>query len=180
MLLRSAVAFLDQIPSQSLIKLAMASATPKTWNPKSLAVKMDKSLGIIPCRYKNDAWEVFLIQQRAGHWCFCKGHPEPSDKSEFETACRELEEETNMKVKRVLSDETVAEKYGFEKKGLWKDKTVVYWLAEVQDDSVVKLQDIEVRDSKWMIAEEVEKQMTYFEAKELSKQVAARLATIKA
>ena len=150
------------------------------WNPKSLPIITDKSLGIIPCRSKDSVWEVFLIQQRAGHWCFCKGHPEPGDKSEFESACRELKEETNMEVKRLLMEERVQEKYGFEyKKHSWKDKTVEYWLAEVVDDSIVKLQAKEVRGCEWMPAGEVHTRMTYSQAKELSKQVAEKLALLK-
>ena len=159
----------------------MAShSVPKVWNPKALPVVTDKSLGIIPCRYKDGVWEVFLIQQRAGHWCFCKGHPEPADKSEYQSACRELKEETNMEVKRLLMEERVQEKYGFEyEKNTWKDKTVEYWLAEVVDDSVIQLQETEVQGCEWMRTGEVHTRMTYFEAKELSKQVAAKLALLK-
>ncbi|KAI6656822.1 hypothetical protein LOD99_16125 [Oopsacas minuta] len=157
-----------------------SSSTPKVWNPDNLPVVKDKSLGIIPCRYKAGSWEVFIIQQRAGYWCFCKGHPKATDKSEYETACRELKEETNMEVKKLLFEDKVQEQYGFNyKKHAWKDKTVEYWLAEVIDDSVIKLQVEEVQAFKWIPAGEVHKQMTYFQAKELSKSVAEKLANYK-
>ena len=158
-----------------------SSQTPTGWNPKNLSVVKDKSLGIIPCRFTKGVWEVFLIQQRAGHWCFCKGHPEVTDKSEREAACRELKEETNMEVKRFLFEDTVQEMYGFEyRKKTWKDKTVEYWLAEVKDDTIIKLQDEEVQSCKWMPAGDTHTQMTFPQAKVLSKLVADKLANLHA
>ena len=157
-----------------------SSQIPTGWNPKNLSVVKDKSFGVIPCRLAKGEWGVFLIQQRAGHWCFCKGHPEVTDKSEREAACRELKEETNMEVKRFLFEDTVQEMYGFEyNKKTWKDKTVEYWLAEVKDDTIVKLQVEEVQGCKWMPAGEVHTQMTFPQAKELSKLVAEKLANYK-
>ena len=84
-----------------------------------------------------------------------------------------------MEVKRLLFEESVQENYGFEKKGTWQEKTVEYWLAEVVNDSVIKLQEAEVKYSKWMQAGQVHTRMTFPQAKELSKQVAAKLDLLK-
>ena len=60
--------------------------------------KREKSCGIMV--FKDD--NVLLVQHNKGHWGFPKGHVE-KDETEFETALREVKEETNIDAK-ILGD----------------------------------------------------------------------------
>ena len=91
-------------------------------NARELPIKIVKCFGIIPVRFQDGFFELFIIQQRAGHWGFPKGHPEPQDKSEYESACREMKEECNLEVKRVLFEDTFTDKYHYVKKGCQDNK----------------------------------------------------------
>ncbi|KAI6656821.1 NUDIX hydrolase [Oopsacas minuta] len=124
-------------------------------NPHGLSVKTVKCFGIIPVRFQDANCELFIVQQRAGHWGFPKGHPEPQDKTEFESACRELKEECNLEVKRVLFEDTITDKYMYVKKDVIKDKTVQFWIAEIANPAAVKLQEAEILDGKWVPVNEV-------------------------
>ena len=62
----------------------------------------DNSFGIVPLTYRQNFWEVFLVQHLNGaHWGFPKGRAEKGE-SLKQTAERELFEETGMKVIRYL------------------------------------------------------------------------------
>ncbi len=63
-------------------------------------MKYEKSCGAFVFRIHEKKYEVLLIRQVQGHWCFPKGHVE-KDESEEETALREIKEETGLKVKIV-------------------------------------------------------------------------------
>ena len=54
-------------------------------------MKKEKSCGIIV--FHND--KVLMVKQLLGHWGFPKGHIE-KDETEYETALREVKEETNI------------------------------------------------------------------------------------
>lgn len=61
-------------------------------------MKKEKSCGIMV--FKDDS--VLLVHHNKGHWGFPKGHVE-KDETEFETALREVKEETNIDAK-ILGD----------------------------------------------------------------------------
>ncbi len=64
--------------------------------------------GVIPLRYDNSKYEVFLIQHRKGyHWGFPKGHPEAEDSNIEDTSKRELKEETGLDIQQFLFDKKV-------------------------------------------------------------------------
>lgn len=147
-------------------------------NVRELPIKIVKCFGIIPVRFQDGFFELFIIQQRAGHWGFPKGHPEPQDKSEYESACREMKEECNLEVKRVLFEDTFTDKYQYVKKGVLKDKTVVFWVAETRDPGAVKLQAAEVLDGRWVKSDEVCLSFTREHSKVLLKKVLERIEAI--
>ena len=62
-------------------------------------MKREKSCGAVVYRYNNDVLEVLLIRHRfGGHWSFPKGHVEEGE-NEFQTALREVKEETNLSIR---------------------------------------------------------------------------------
>ena len=81
------------------------------------------SYGIIPLKYNDslNGWEVLLVQHQGGYWAFPKGHAN-SGESHKETAERELQEETGLKVESYLLDEILKENYTFffQKKRVFK------------------------------------------------------------
>ena len=86
----------------------------------------EKSCGAILIDRQDDQIRTLIIRQNAGHWGFPKGHVE-GDESEFETAFREVREETGYKIRRYgeFRDET----HYSPRPGVMKD--VVYFMAEV-------------------------------------------------
>ena len=147
-------------------------------NAGELPIKIVKCFGIIPVRFQDGRFELFIIQQRAGHWGFPKGHPEPQDKSEYESACREMKEECNLEVKQVLFEDTFTDTYQYVKRGVLKDKTVLLWAAEVRDPEAVKLQADEVLDGRWVKSDEVCLSLTREHSKVLLKKVLEKIEAV--
>ena len=147
-------------------------------NPAGLPVRILKCFGIIPVRFVNGFPELFIVQQKAGHWGFPKGHPEPQDKSEFDSACRELKEESNLEVKRLLFEDSITDKYQYGRKGFWKDKTVVFWIAETMEGGVVKLQESEIIGGKWVRTEEAHLSFTSEHSRTLAETVLKRMESL--
>lgn len=107
---------------------------------------------------------MLLVKHGKGHWAFPKGHPEPGE-SHQETAERELEEETGLRVKRLLFSEPIQEQYHFQDRGRLIYKEVTYYIAEVSGK--VKLQAEEISDYKWATIEESFSLITFNEGKKL-------------
>lgn len=102
-------------------------------------MKYEKSCGAVI--YKRDQFlEFLLVRQYGGHWSFPKGHVE-EDESEYETALREIKEETNLEViikpnfRKVNTYSPVL--------GVMKD--VIYFLATPHKGNLKK-QDEEIQE----------------------------------
>ena len=91
----------------------------------------------------------------------------------MDTAVRELEEETGLVVRRILADTPITEHYTFQRNGAVVNKTVTYFLVEV--DGNVSLQEEEIADGRWLSLAEAEGQMTFAEGKKLCQQLQQRL-----
>lgn len=97
--------------------------------------------------------EYLMMQTSYGqcHWTPPKGHVDPGE-SDMETALRETEEEAGLKSHhiKVLHD--------FRKELFYtvreKPKTVVYWLAELEDSKTPVILSEEHKDFKWVDLEE--------------------------
>lgn len=111
---------------------------------------------------------VLLVRHRQGHWSFPKGHPEIGE-TPFETAERELREETGLSVRTLLSAEPLTERYTFSINGVSVAKTVSYYLAEVAGD--VSVQEDEISSYSWDSIETAMTRITFSEARRLLSQV---------
>ncbi|MEM9348590.1 MAG: NUDIX domain-containing protein [Planctomycetota bacterium] len=135
----------------------------------------DFSCGVIPYRVINGTREFLLIQHRAGHWAFPKGHPEEGE-TNIETARRELEEEAGIGKAILDEDHPFEEQYVFTKRsGKEVNKRVVYFLGEVGQDQQLRLQAAEVSDYAWGDALQTRERLTFEEGRALLDEVLSYL-----
>jgi len=133
-------------------------------------MKTDQSFGVIPLKKIDGEWYVLLIKhQKSSFWGFPKGHADEGESS-YETALRELVEETGLTVRKLLVEQPLSEKYRFRANGLLIEKTVYYFVAEVNEGDVI-LQNEEIEDSNWIALNEAENYVTFDQAKHLCKEV---------
>ena len=135
----------------------------------------DFSCGVIPYRVVDGTREFLLIQHKAGHWAFPKGHPEKGE-SHVQTALRELEEETGIGRVQIDEDRRFEEQYIFTKRsGKQVRKNVLYFVGEVSAGHSVKLQASEVSDYAWADAAKTRKRMSFEEGRALLDEVLSYL-----
>jgi bis(5'-nucleosidyl)-tetraphosphatase len=108
----------------------------------------DASFGIIPFRRKNHHLLYLLIQHKAGHWGFPKGHAEAGESHE-QAARRELQEETGIFQMKLFPTPTFKEEYIFTLRKKKIRKTVIFFLAEVNQENV-QIQLSEIKDYRWV------------------------------
>lgn len=138
----------------------------------------DFSCGVVPCRVVDGTREFLLVQHKAGHWAFPKGHPEAGE-THLETARRELAEETG--ISRVKLDEAKAfeEVYTFTKRsGKQVRKKVLYFVGEVGAGHSVRLQEAEVSDYAWGDEVATRKRMSFDEGRRLLDAVLRHLGQV--
>ncbi|MBU0981125.1 NUDIX domain-containing protein [Patescibacteria group bacterium] len=129
-------------------------------------VVREKSCGIIVFRTENSIREYLLLHYPGGHWDYPKGHVEERDSSEKETACRELQEETGItKIKFIPGFREPMYYQFFRGKSELVKKTVVYFLAEVQQIDVVI--SFEHQGFIWLPYSEAMKKLTFENARNL-------------
>lgn len=127
----------------------------------------DFSCGVIPYRIIDGVREFLLIQHKAGHWAFPKGHPEGAEEH-AETARRELEEETGLGHVDLDEAHPFEELYEFTKRsGKHVRKRVIYFLGKVVTDQALRIQVSEVSDFAWGSAPQTRDRMTFDEGKAL-------------
>lgn len=99
---------------------------------------------------KNENPEFLIIKHRQGHWSFAKGHKENGE-SDFDTAKRELKEETGITEAKFISDKIeLSEKYSFNSGNKHRvEKSVDYFIAEVFSDEV-KIDNMEILEYDWL------------------------------
>lgn len=122
-------------------------------------MKQEKSCGCIVI----DNGKVLLIKHILGHWDLPKGHIEEGE-TEFETAIRELKEETNIDVK-------INEKYRYKTAyspmdGVWKE--VIYFIASKIGGEIIP-QEEEVKEAKWVDLNEAIELLTFNNTKKILK-----------
>ena len=124
-------------------------------------MKYEKSCGAVVF----DENKVLIIQQVKGHWGFPKGHVEDGE-TEVQTAVREIKEETNLDVE---IDETkrFVEHYSPEE-GIEKD--VVFFIAK-KIGGEIKVQEEEVKDTKWLTPREAMDRLTYESSKNILRNI---------
>lgn len=122
--------------------------------------------GIIPLRKNSGKWEVLLVHHAKGHWGLPKGHPLPGESPE-QTACREMLEETGLRVKNFFQMCPLIERYFFTEQKRVIEKTVTYFLAEVEGN--IAIQYDELVECQWFSFEEAIQQITFTESKQVCK-----------
>jgi len=129
---------------------------------------MERSFGIIPLRLVENKWETLLVKHQKGHWAFPKGHPEPNE-SPQDTASRELKEETGLQVTQFFPLDSLKEFYIFKREGTLVEKHVTYFLAEVEGEVTLQIEELE--DFRWISLQEAAKLATFPETKNLPQKV---------
>lgn len=124
-------------------------------------LKKEKSCGCIVI--KNN--KVLLIKQVTGIWGFPKGHVE-KDETEYETALREVKEETNLDVK-IISDKRYTMSYLTER-GSYK-QVVLFVANEIRGK--IKRQEAEIDDIKWLNYEDALEIINFQNTKDILKEV---------
>ncbi len=128
----------------------------------------EHSYGIIPLKLLDQKWETLLVQHQAGHWSFPKGHAQEGELP-YDTAKRELLEETGLRVTRVLSETPFREHYFFTREGDPTEKDVDYFLAEVEGTPALQIE--EIANLRWVSLEEAEECMTFEEGKRMCRTI---------
>lgn len=135
-------------------------------------MQQEYSYGVVPLKRVDGQWFVFMIRHQSGHWTLPKGHAEGSE-SPFETAQRELFEETGLKISSLLFDLPLFEKYQFSSKGNVITKNVNYYIAEVEGEERIQIE--EIQEGRWMPLERAPDLATYAQMKSLLGQVSQML-----
>lgn len=121
----------------------------------------EKSCGAIVV----DDGRVLLVKHNAGHWDFPKGHVEEGE-TEFETAIREVKEETNIDIKIEKENRYISE-YSPKENVM---KTVIYFIGE-KVGGEDKPQIEEVSDVEWIDVNKAVERITHQRSKEIMMQV---------
>lgn len=124
-------------------------------------MKYEKSCGAIVI----EDGKVLLVKHNAGHWDFPKGHVEEGE-TEFETAIREVKEETNIDIKIERENRYISE-YSPKENVM---KTVVYFIGE-KIGGEDKPQIEEVSDVEWINVNKAVEKITHQRSKEIMIQV---------
>ena len=131
----------------------------------------EKSIGIVPikedCENSNKIL-YFIIQHKNGfHFGFPKGHQNENE-SYLQTATRELREETNLEIEKVINEkDPIKEHYTCVKKDENIEKDVFYFLAFVKGE--IKLDENEIIFGSWMSYEEAFDKITFDQSKNILK-----------
>tara|TARA_B100001559_G_C16391416_1_gene571358 strand:+ start:650 stop:1060 length:411 start_codon:yes stop_codon:yes gene_type:complete len=91
---------------------------------------------------------VLLLQYPQGHWDLPKGHIEDTDLDNFETAKRELSEETGIMDFEFVDGFEFRTQYEFKHKGKLRSKQVFWYLATTEKISISLSK--EHRDYMWL------------------------------
>lgn len=125
----------------------------------------DESFGVIPILRLGETYLFLLVQHKAGHWAFPKGHANPGE-SPLQAGCREFVEETGISNYELLEGVSFSESYTFTRKAQTFDKTVTYFPAFVQSD-LVKPQEEEIQNYIWADYEKALTLITYEPSKQM-------------
>ena len=130
----------------------------------------DYSFGVVPFyKEKNGQISYLVIQQKAGHWGFPKGHRE-GDETDLQAAEREFTEETSVTDFKIVDNEICfTESYVAFHPELEKvDKTVCYFLAQVFNKEV-KVQSSELIDFGWFLYDDAIQRLSHPQIKSILK-----------
>ncbi|MBT04407.1 MAG: diadenosine tetraphosphate hydrolase [Euryarchaeota archaeon] len=110
---------------------------------------------------------ILLLQYPQGHWDLPKGHVEKDDDDNYETAKRELKEETGISELSFIENFEYRTEYQFKHKGKRKSKQVYWYIATTEEISINLSK--EHHNYVWLDWELAIEQATHTETKELIK-----------
>lgn len=120
---------------------------------------METSCGVVLVNFGS----ILLLQYPQGHWDFPKGHVEELDADNFDTAGRELKEETGIQDFKFILDFEYRTSYNFKHKGKKIDKQVFWYIAETET-LTVNLSH-EHREHLWLDWDSAMNQLTHQESR---------------
>ena len=129
---------------------------------------METSCGFVLVNYDS----VLLLQYPQGHWSYPKGHVE-GEEDHFQTARRELKEETGINEVEIDSGWSHRTEYTFQKKGKPVEKQVFWYIAST-NQLEVKLSH-EHTNYLWLSFDDAEDQLTFEQEKSLLREARAYL-----
>ena len=110
---------------------------------------------------------ILLLQYPQGHWDLPKGHVEKDDDNNYQTAKRELKEETGISELSFIEKFEYRTEYQFKHKGKRKSKQVYWYIATTEEISINLSK--EHHNYVWLDWELAIEQATHTETKELIK-----------
>lgn len=116
------------------------------------------SAGLIPFYREDSPLQVLLLHYPQGHWGFPKGHKE-EEETLWETAVRELDEETGLSDLEKFPDFFYEIEYEFQQDDRLIHKFVVFFAARVNTREVTLSH--EHQDYEWLEPEEARERITY-------------------
>lgn len=134
--------------------------------------KIVHSYGVIPLKRKEEQWQTLLVQHRAGHWGFPKGHPDEGETPE-QTAARELLEETQLSVQKFLELPPISESYVYKVGKMKIQKQVTYFMGEVSGEC--SPQPGEIIACEWFFLDEAKQRASYPETRRIVELVNIKL-----
>ncbi len=126
------------------------------------------SCGFVPWRKNKEGLVEFLmIHRNRGFWEFPKGKIEEGESCK-EAAVRELKEETGI-VCDLQSEEIITINYSFIRDKNNVNKTVKFFMCEVENNQKIEISKDEISEYKWVFADDCVKRATYPEMKKVAK-----------
>lgn len=120
-------------------------------------MKYEKSCGSVIYKFENNSIYILLIKHNKGHWSFPKGHMENGE-TEYQTAIREVKEETNLDIK-IYDGFRYVTTYS-PKENVMKD--VVYFLSTPINNEIIPQLE-EIQKIAWVNKNEAKNIITYEE-----------------
>jgi 8-oxo-dGTP pyrophosphatase MutT (NUDIX family) len=132
-----------------------------------MELKFDEhSCGVVVFRNENGVRKYLLLHYPSGHWDFPKGHVETGE-NRYQTALRELEEETGIVNFKFVENFEHAISYVYNKNGKPSHKQVIFFLGETTEEKV-KI-SFEHKSFLWLPYEESLRKVTFDNAKKILK-----------
>lgn len=122
----------------------------------------EKACGAVVYKKENEEFKFLLVYQKNNHYSFPKGHVEGNE-TEFETALREIKEETNLDVE-IDTNFRHQITYLLESKNIMKD--VVFFVATPTTFELIS-QEGEIDECVWCSYEEILNKLEFDNIKEV-------------
>jgi len=137
----------------------------------------EESFGTIALKKKKDVFFTYLVKNKSGdHWGFPKGRANISE-TQKQAALRELEEETNLKFLKFLSEKPLIEQYTFERDSKKTAKKVYYYPILVEGEG--QITSDEISDGRWIELSKAKDLITFAASKEIANQVEILLQNLQ-